>query len=78
MTGDRTEMNPGRRGYHSGPNLQVCEQRSQQIVMPEGQREAMKGPYFKDRFEYNSATDSYVCPHGQRLIFRGLRRHKDH
>ena len=46
--------------------------------MPEGQREAMKGPYFKDRFEYDSATDSYVCPHGQRLIFRGLRRHRDH
>ena len=40
--------------------------------MPEGQREAMKGPYFKDRFEYDSATDSYVCPRGQRLIFRGL------
>ena len=44
--------------------------------MPEGQREAMKGPYFEDRFEYDSATDSYVCPHEQRLIFRGLRRHR--
>ncbi len=35
----------------------------------------MKRPYFKDRFEYDLATDSYLCPEGRRLIFRGLRRH---
>ena len=44
--------------------------------MPEGQREAMKRPYFKDRFHYDVATDSYLCPQGHNLIFRGLRRHK--
>ena len=30
--------------------------------------------YFKDRFVYDAATDSYLCPQGQRLPFRGLRR----
>ena len=77
MTGERTGVTLADGGYHSGPNLRVCEQRNQQVVMPEGQREAMKGPYFKDRFEYDRATDSYICPHGQSLIFRGLRRHKE-
>jgi transposase len=76
MTGARAEMTLADGGYHSGPNLHVCDERGQQIVMPEGQREAMKGPYFKDRFEYDRATDSYICPHGQSLIFRGFRRHK--
>lgn len=77
LAGERAEVTLADGGYHSGPNLRVCEQRNQQVVMPEGQGEAMKGPYFKDRFEYDAATDSYLCPHGQRLIFRGLRRHKD-
>ena len=76
MTGEQAEVTLADGGYHSGPNLRVCDERSHQVVMPEGQREAMKGPYFKDRFEYDSATDSYICPQGQRLIFRGLRRHK--
>jgi len=44
--------------------------------MPEGQREAMKRSYFKDRFKYELATDSYLCPQGHSLVFRGFRRHK--
>ena len=75
MTGERTEVILAAGGYHSGPNLRACERRGQQIVMPEGQMEALKGPYFIDRFKYDGATDSFICPHGQRLIFRGLSRH---
>ena len=44
--------------------------------MPEGQREALKRPYFKDRFDYDEATDSSTCPEGQRLPFRSLHQHK--
>jgi len=76
MTGQRTEVTLADGGYHTGANLEACQQRGQRVAMPEGQREAMKSPYFKDRFEYEVATDSYLCPEGHRLIFRGLRRHK--
>jgi hypothetical protein len=33
-------------------------------------------PYFKDQFDYDASTDSYICPHGHRLRFCGLRRSK--
>jgi len=31
-------------------------------------------PYFKDQFAYDAATESYLCPQGQRPLFRGLRK----
>ncbi len=76
MTGERVRVTLADGGYHSGPNLKSCAERGQTIVMPGGQREDMKGPYFKDRFEYGPATDSYTCPQGRQLPFRGFRRHK--
>ena len=42
--------------------------------MPERYHPGVQGPYFKDRFVYDATTDSYLCPQGQRLPFRGLRR----
>ena len=42
--------------------------------MPERYPPGVQGPYFKDKFVYDPATDSYLCPEGQRLPFRGLRR----
>jgi transposase len=76
MTGERAGVTLADGGYHSGPNLKTCAERGQTIVMSEGQREAMKSPYFKDRFEHDAATDSYTCPQGKRLPFRGLRWHE--
>lgn len=76
MTGRRADVTLADGGYHTGANLETCEQRGQRIAMPEGQREAMKRPYFKDRFKYELATDSYLCPQGYSLVFRGFRRHK--
>ena len=35
--------------------------------MPERYHAGVQGPYFKDRFVYNTATISYICPQGQRL-----------
>ena len=76
MTGQRVKVTLADGGYHTGTNLEACEQRGQRVAMPDGQREAMKRPYFKDRFEYQLATDSYICPHSHRPIFQGLRRYK--
>ena len=41
--------------------------------MPERYHPGVQGPYFKDRFVYDAGTDTYLCPEGQRLPFRGLR-----
>jgi transposase len=75
---DQAEKNTGRlaeisladAGYHSGENLETCEERGQTIVMPEAQRKALESPYHKDRFTYDAANDSYICPHGRALPFR--------
>jgi transposase len=61
-------------GYHSGPNLAACDDLGQAVVMPESQREALKSPYHKDAFRYDAASDSYRCPRGQSLWFRGVKQ----
>ena len=43
-------------------------------MMPERYHPGVQGPYFKDRFVYDATMDSYLCPQGQWLPFRGLRR----
>ena len=55
-------------------NLAAGEQRGDLLVMPERYHPGVRGPYFKDEFVYDPATGSYLCPQGQRLPFRGLRR----
>ena len=53
-------------GYFSGRQLAELQRRGQQVAMPD--RAGPGGnPYYKDRFIYDESTDSYVCPHGQRL-----------
>jgi transposase len=76
MTGERTEITLADGGYHTAANLEVGEGRGQRFVMPERYHEEVRGPYFKDRFVYDTMTDSYLCPHGQRLPFRGVHRSK--
>ena len=44
--------------------------------MAERYHRELRGPYFKDNFIFDSETDSYTCPQGQRLPFRGLCRSK--
>lgn len=68
-TGKKAEITLADAGYHSGANLADVAQREQTIVMPESQDIALQKPYHKDSFSYDSATDSYTCPHGQVLRF---------
>ena len=74
MTGERVPLTLADGGYHTAANLEAGERRGDVFVMPERYHAGVQGPYFKDRFIYDAATDSYVCPQGQRLPFRGLRR----
>jgi transposase len=76
MTGDRVPITLADGGYHTVANLRTGEQRNQKLVMTERCQEALKDPYFKDQFLYQPETDSYLCPKGQSLHFRGLRQDK--
>jgi hypothetical protein len=73
-TGKRVKLTLADGGYHTATNLEAGDSRKQVLVMTERYQEEAKAPYFKDRFEYDVSTDSYICPHGQRLPFRGLRQ----
>ncbi|MBQ11737.1 MAG: hypothetical protein CMJ45_09330 [Planctomyces sp.] len=74
MIGESVPVTLADGGYHTAANLAAGEQRGDLFVMLERYHSGVQGPYFKDKFVYDSATDTYLCPEGQRLPFRGLRR----
>ena len=74
MIGEPVPVTLADGGYHTAANLASVEQRGDLLVMPERYHPGVQGPYFKDKFVYDPATDTYLCPQGQRLPFRGLRR----
>lgn len=76
LTGERVQVTLADGGYHTAANLEAGERRGQRLVMAERYQGALQGIYFKDQFAYDAATDSYLCPHGHHLHFRGLRRSK--
>ena len=73
-TGVRVPITLADGGYHTAANLQASVRRGYVLVMPERYHAGVQGPYFKDRFVYDAATDSYLCPQGQWLPFRGIRK----
>lgn len=73
IVGHRVELTLADGGYHTAANLAAGERRGQRLVLTERYHEGVQGPYFKDRFTYQATTNSYICPHGQRLSFRGTR-----
>jgi len=61
-------------GYHSGPNLVACGEAGRQVLMPSTQDASRLEPYHKEQLTYCPGSDSYVCPQGQTLTFRGMHR----
>jgi transposase len=74
LIGQRVPVTLADGGYHTVASLEAGERRGQILVMAERYQGEVQGPYFKDQFAYDAATDSYICPHGQRLPFRSLRK----
>ena len=74
LTGKRAQVTLADGGYDTAANLEAGESRRQVLVMAERYQGEVKAPYFKDQFVYDVTADSYICPHGQRLPFRGLRK----
>ena len=73
MIGERVPVTLADGGYHTAANLAAAAQRGDLLVMPERYHPGVQGPYFRDEFVCDPATDSYHRPQGQRLPFRGLR-----
>ncbi|MCX6004041.1 MAG: IS1182 family transposase, partial [Chloroflexi bacterium] len=76
ITGQRVPITLADGGYHTVAGLEAGARRNQTLVMTERYHSELQGPYFKDNFIFNSETDSYTCPHGHQLLFRGFRRSK--
>lgn len=75
MTGERAQLTAADGGYHSGANLEQCEQHKVRVVMPESQ--SLTNPYHKDNFSYDPQTDSFMCPQAHSLEFRGIKHRSD-
>ena len=76
LTGERVQTTLADGGYHTAANLETGKRRDQVLIMPERYQGMVHNPYFKDKFIYDTSSDSYLCPHGQRLPFRGFRKSK--
>ncbi len=58
MTGVRVPVTLADGGYHTAANLREGERRGDTLVMTERYPPGVQGPYFKDRFVHDAATDS--------------------
>ncbi len=57
MIGERVPVTLADSLYHAA-NLAAGEQRGDLLVMPERYHPGVQGPYFKDEFVYDPASDS--------------------
>ena len=70
------------RGYFKAEDIEACETAGMTRYAPRPRRgpSVRAGLFRKDEFQYDGATDSYLCPARQRLVFystaprRGLKR----
>jgi transposase len=60
------------RGYFSGEQILACEEAGITVTLPKPQTSAnrAKGRFVKADFRYVAAADVYLCPAGERLIYR--------
>jgi hypothetical protein len=70
------------RGYFKIEDIEACENAGIEPYVPRPQRgpSVKAGLFRKDEFQYDAASDSYICPAGQRLhpysssLLRGLKK----
>lgn len=62
------------KGYHSGRELKACEELNvKSYISPKESSSVKKNPaYAMESFKYNSRSDSYTCPAGERLRTNGI------
>ena len=70
------------KGYFKIEDIEACEKAGIEPYVPRPQRgpSVKAGLFRKDEFQYDAASDSYICPAGQRLhpysssLLRGLKK----
>ena len=73
------------KGYFKTEDIEACEKAGLEPYVPRPQRgpSVKAGLFRKDEFEYDAASDSFLCPAGQRLhaysfsLLRGLKKIND-
>ena len=89
---EQTEANTGYRpkevladsGFSSYGNLQYLEEKNIEGYIPDQKMESirkgtcMHPEFHKSRFKYDEETDTYTCPMGQALAYKGLMRRPGH
>jgi hypothetical protein len=60
------------RGYFSGEQILACEEAGITVTLPKPQTSAnrAKGRFVKGDFVYVAEDDVYLCPAGERLVYR--------
>lgn len=78
--GMECEVGCGDAGYWDVAEIAKVESDKTKVLVPTPTQASRKeiGPFEKSRFTYDAASDSYVCPAGQRLIFRRLKEKEQH
>jgi len=60
-------------GYHSAEALEYLETKPELNAYIKQQPSGTPGLYGHEDFEYDEQTDTYECPAGKRLVFKGLK-----
>jgi len=82
--GDRPEEVLADSGYSSYENFQYLEEKGIEGYIPDQEMESIRkgtcrNPEFqKSRFRYNEADDTYTCPMGKSLTYKGLMKRGGH
>jgi transposase len=79
-TGKVAEETVADGGYCSGEQLDGAEKAEFPVLVNLAGVQKMEdegGPYHSSKFQYDSESDCYLCPMGQKLEFRHTRRHQD-
>ncbi|MDD9994748.1 MAG: IS1182 family transposase [Dehalococcoidia bacterium] len=75
VTGTRTPVTLADAGYFGSKHLEASRRKGQQVAMPDTTA-SLGTPYHKDQFHYDEKSDSYTCPHGERMPFVGVAKNK--
>jgi transposase len=58
-------------GYYCSEEIKACEEAGMQVYVEAVAKPHPQGLFSKDQFSYQPDTDSYLCPAGKSLTFRG-------
>lgn len=73
-TGGVAETTLADGSYQSMEALVTCQERDYTVLLPIDAPRTPREQYHQAHFDYDAASDTYRCPEGQTLTFRGMRR----